>query len=125
MVVLTCEMVENDTKIVDKFFRVTCDNTRKMNDSITIYDGNGDLKGPGGDDLSTLCLPLLVAHGLARSRTKRAVPIAAGAIWLTSLLGSAISYSLTRDVQVDRPAPLPSRGCDKGLVRVRGFRDFP
>ena len=117
-------MVENDTKIVDKFYRVTCDNARKMNDSITIYDDNRDLQGPGGDDFSTLCLPLLVAHGFARSRTKRAVPVAAGAIWLTSLLGSAISYSLTRDVQVDRPAPLPSRGCDRGSIRVLGLKDF-
>ena len=122
--VLTCNMAENDAKVVDKFFRVACDNTKEMDNSITIYDDDRDLKGPGGDDLSTLCLPLLVAHGFARSRTKRAVPVAAGAIWLTSLLGSAISYSLTRDVQVDRPAPLPSRGCDKGSIRVLGLNDF-
>ena len=122
--VLICETVENDAKIVYKFFRVACDNTKEMDNSITIYGDDRDLKGPGGDDLSTLCLPLLVAHGFVRSRSKRAVPVAAGAIWLTSLLGSAISYSLTRHVQVDRPAPLPSRGCDRGSIRVRGFRDF-
>ena len=123
MVILTC-VVENDAKVVDKFFRVACDNARKTGNSITIYDDKRDLKGPRGDDLSILCLPLLVAHGFVRSRAKRAVPVAAGAIWLTSLLGSAISYSLTRDVQVDRPAPLPSRGCDRGSIRVLGLKDF-